>query len=187
MWHLGTCFSGGPGIPKLMVGLDGLKGLFYDSKRKPHFFFLTWLFFNANITVLIMYVSLKFARWTILTCISGNIRKSCEFKCGRPQFQDSGLQYPLLLSSSLQRQVTVVILFYLRAKRWVKFGSCFHGYFGTSYGLFSAPPMPQVTCWIQGSFPVCRTPINISRAVVQTFGASVWPLLSFFFFPFPIC
>lgn len=72
MWHLGTCFRGGPGIPKLMVGLDGLKGLFYDSERK-HFFFNLTFFFNANITILIMYISIKFARWTILTCISGNI------------------------------------------------------------------------------------------------------------------
>lgn len=55
-------------------------------------------------------------------CINGNTRKSLELKCGRPQFQDCGLQNPLLLSSNLQRKVTVV---YICEKRWVKTYACF--------------------------------------------------------------
>lgn len=45
MWHLGTCFHGGLGIPRLMVELDSLKGLFYESERKPIFCDLTLIFF----------------------------------------------------------------------------------------------------------------------------------------------
>lgn len=58
-------------------------------------------------------------------CIRGHIRKSLELKHVRPQFWDCHLQNTLLLSSSLQRKVTVVILVYLCSKRWVKIYACF--------------------------------------------------------------
>ena len=123
-------------------------------------------------------ISLKIAKWTILTCISGNIRNSLELKCGRPQFQDCGLQNPLLLSSSLQRKVTVVILVYLCAKRWFKIYACFQ----------FLPSPHALSHWIQELFPVCRSPVDIRRRVVQTLGTSIWPLLFFsFFFSLPPC